>query len=132
MSRTPPSTPSPRHKIKVYEQDPRQPLVPGHNPLQIDTLEVDYQARMPRRERAALAAMQTKFPGRACSIGHSPNGDMIATLIVQSSGQVLISVAGPSTPTQQLVEAVLRNPEALRELVRVANDPRIKHAATGK
>ncbi len=118
MAGTTPTTEK-KHVIGIYEHDRSKALVAGKNPVKIAEATIPYEHTMPRRERAAIAAVQ-KQTGRTPSIAHKPGGDMVATLVIHSA-------LSPESKQQQQVdgglsEAVmieaLRSPAVQREIAR--------------
>jgi hypothetical protein len=98
--------------------------VAGKNPVQIDTTTIEHQTTQPRRERAAIAAVHAKR-GAVASIGHAPNGDMVATIFATDK-QPEVPSDHPPALSDEAVRELLRSPTFLRELARLANDPRVR------
>lgn len=115
-----------RHTVRVFRHDPKQPTVAGKNPVQVDMLTIEHQTTMPRRERAAIEAVRVKC-GVTASVGHQPGGDMVAIITAPGSMQpAATSTEQPAMLSDEAVRELLRSPTVLRELQRLANDPRVR------
>lgn len=73
-------------KLRIFEHDTSKPLQPGKNPLPILEAEIDYERRIPRRERAAVAKVAELCGGRRGSVAHATNGDVVVTLEIKPTG----------------------------------------------
>lgn len=85
------------HQLKIYEHDPRLPIVTDANPRLITTVRVAYQERIPRREAAAIAEVQ-RLDGRTPRISHCPGGGMTATVEVKVVGNPSEAIARMRDP----------------------------------
>jgi hypothetical protein len=105
------------HLVKVYEHDTSKPLAPGTNPLPLFNIPIPYETTLPRRERAAINAVRSRT-NREAAIAHSPNGDMVATLVTQP-------IAAPTRKRSanvvdaEMMTKLLQSPTVQQELQRI-------------